>query len=116
MTNVPKNYNFKFVKNPDFRTVKADGVYGGVTVRGEINMNFYVDTIDLPKNQLYSMDSKGAITKEIPVEKKAESIRELITGINMDLETTKSVILWLNDKVKQAEATILASQESKGEK
>jgi hypothetical protein len=103
MANIPKNYTFKFVKSPDFKTIKIDGLFGGATVKGEINANFYVDTIDLPRSQLFAVDSKGKITNEIIVPNKAESIRELVVAINMDVITAKNVILWLNEKVSQIE-------------
>jgi hypothetical protein len=44
-----KNHTFKYVKINDFKTVQIHGAYGGVNLRGQLNMNFYVECPDLPK-------------------------------------------------------------------
>lgn len=107
-TESPK-YNFTYIKRPDFKTIKVDGIYGGVTIRADINMNFYIETINLPDTLQYTMVN-GNIDKEIHVEKKTESTRELAIGINMDLNTAKSLIVWLSDKVDSAEKAIAVSK------
>lgn len=104
-------YTFKYVKNADFKTVKVDGVYGGITIRGDINMNFYIETVDLPDSLQYTMNERGDIVKEIVAEKKPESTRELSVGINMDMATAKSFVIWLSDKVKLAEDAIAKTKE-----
>ena len=106
MANTPKTFTFKYLKNPEFKTYKIDGAYGGVTLKAEINLNFYLDTLDMPKSIVHALDSRGSIGPEITTEKKAESIRELCAGVVMDVTTAKSVVLWLNDKIKQAESAI----------
>lgn len=102
--NAPKNFTFKYVKSPDFKTIKVDGVIGNLNVKREISINFYVDTVDLAPSVIHTINSNTAIGEPIPVEKKVHSaIRELQYAVNIDVQTAKSLVVWLNDKIQEAE-------------
>jgi hypothetical protein len=107
----PKTYTFKFVKAPDFKILKVDGAYGGITIKGEINANFYIDTIELPKTVLHAIGANGVLQKEIPLDRKPESFRELTSGLIMDVNVAKSFVIWLNERITEAEALIANNNE-----
>jgi hypothetical protein len=102
--NTSKNFTFKFIKSSGFKTIGIDGVYGGLNVKRHINMNFYVDAVDLPNSTLHAINEDTSIGAALPIEKKAlATVRELQFGVNFDVNTAKAIVVWLNDKIKEAQ-------------
>lgn len=103
-----KTAAFKYVKARDYRVIAANGVYGGVQPRGEIKMDFFVESTETPTIERFAVkDSKlGEPIERIPSE--GAWIRELQIGVVLSRSTAKSIGEWLLGKVKMAE-----QQESK---
>ncbi|WP_299289421.1 hypothetical protein [uncultured Mucilaginibacter sp.] len=102
--NTSKDFTFKYVKPLSFKTAKIDGIIGGLNVKREISMNFYVDAIDLPSDVIHTVNENTTIGDPILENKKTQSaLRELLSGVNFDIQTAKSIVVWLNDKIKEAE-------------
>lgn len=100
---------FHFKKSPDFKTALATGIYGGPTIQGLININFFVDRPPLPKSVSHEIDGER-IGAEVEKEVKNGLIREVHSGILLDVNTAKSVVEWLNDKIEILENQINASK------
>ena len=45
----PREMKFVFEYDKDYRIVAANGVWGGVTPRGEINIDFFVERQRIPE-------------------------------------------------------------------
>jgi hypothetical protein len=104
-------FTFKHVKSHDFKTVKIDGIFGGVNARREINLNFFIDTIDIPKQVVHQINGIQ-VGKQIQTDPIQSAVREIPFSVNMDVPTAKSVVIWLNEKIKEAE-TVIKSLEGK---
>jgi hypothetical protein len=100
-----KTHSFKFVKNQDFKTIGVSGVFGAMTLRGLLNINFYVDTIDLPKVVKHEVTPANILGAEIPSPPSLEtfSIREVPFGVNIDIPTAKSMIIWMQKHITEFE-------------
>ncbi|RYX87078.1 hypothetical protein EON73_02115 [bacterium] len=102
--NTPKTFVFRYVKLNNFKTIKIDGIIGGINAKREINMNFFVDTVDLATSVSHVVKSNNRIGDPIPLEKKTNTaLRELTFGVNIDVVTAKSIVVWLNDQIKESE-------------
>lgn len=100
-----------FVKNNDFKTVQASGVYGGLTHSGLVNMVVITDRIPLPNSITLEIDDEtGNVAREINRDAKDGIMREFQIGILMDLETTKETIKWLSSQVESLESLISKRQ------
>jgi hypothetical protein len=104
--NQPKTATFKFVKTHDYKNVGVTGAFGGITVRGDININFYLDVVKLPPNTVHAVEQNGIIGEEQVRLPDPEFVREVPFGINIDVNTAKSIVVWMNSKIKDAEAHI----------
>ena len=90
-----------YLKNNDFKTVQGNGVFGGITNNGQINMSFYTDRAPIPKKITLDVDpDSGAILGEIERDCKEGIIREVHFGVLLDRETAKSIVEWLNEKIE----------------
>lgn len=98
-------YSFKYSKSSDFKTFGVSGAYGGFTVNGNLNLNFYTETSEIPKESKHEIIdgriSKQSVNLEIP--KELSSIREVLVGLNMDLNTAKSIIKWMQQHIEEFE-------------
>lgn len=77
----------KWVKNNDFRTVLATGVFGGIGSNGLYNMNFFTDRPPLPEE---AQDGSNAV-------------REVHFGVLMNINDLKIVINWLQENINNFE-------------
>ena len=102
-----KEHPFHYIKNESFRTSFASGVVGGITINGYIDMNFYIDRPSIPVKTIlkFEQNPEASVTESI-VENKDGSIREVSTGIIMDLNTAKNFHKWLGDKISILETHI----------
>ena len=99
---------FHYLKTDNFRTCVATGFYGGITINGHVNINFYLDRTVIPKKTVIEID-KDNQGKELRDKQEAliGSVREVQSGIVMDVETAKKTIEWLQKKVDLIEENII---------
>lgn len=98
-----KIHNFKYQKTQDFKTSQIHGVYGGINMRGQLNMNFYVEAADLQKTSFAPIVDNKLAPEEFPVMTERHSVRELQFGINVDLDIAKATALWMLKHIEEYE-------------
>ncbi len=99
MEKKPESVEFRFVNSNYWRVIHADGVYGGVTPRGDILMSVWSQRTALPTSVTHEILADG-LGKEIARESSGAVIRELEAGIVLDVELAKVVVKWLQEKIK----------------
>lgn len=99
--NENKNIKFDYIKSPTFRTVHADGVWGGITPRGYINLGFYSERAPFPRQTTHIMSDQQTLGGEIREERDGRDaiIRELECNVIIDVEFAESLIKWLRGKI-----------------
>jgi|CryGeyStandDraft_13_1057135.scaffolds.fasta_scaffold05214_2 hypothetical protein len=101
--------HFIYRKSPSFRNYHVDGIYGGITGRGFLQLDFFVEKHPLPDEETYSIDQKG-----LSLENKKSStsvIREVEGGLVMDYNMMKSLKAWLDDKINTFENNFIAPKQ-----
>lgn len=109
MERIKFKYKFDESYNPHYVT----GAFGGVTGRGEMVINFYMERMALPVNHSHNIIN-GEL--ELPGEIEPENIHEtrirfIDTGVIMNLITAKELHAWLGERIKIMEDALL--QDSK---
>lgn len=93
--------------SPNFRSIHADGAYGGITSKGLINLNFFAERFAIPKSTIFEIDpeSNGGIGAKIKDshDSKTGIVRDYEVGIFLDLETTKKIRNLLDIKISELE-------------
>ena len=107
-TNGNDKITFHYIKNENFRTGFASGVIGGVTVKGLINLNFYIDRVPIPEYASHEVDKKTGqvLMPPFDVKTKQGSIREVQSGVEIDLATAKELQKWLTTHIEALEKGI----------
>lgn len=99
---------FKFTRNEGYRIIHANGVWGGFTPRGEFLMEFFIETPQKIDTITHELQAEGKIGKEIDRNPKQNSEgpvvnREIQSAVVMSPDTAKSLMLWIQDKLKDIE-------------
>lgn len=90
-------------KPEDYSIVFANGLYGGVSPRGDIHCHFFVESRPLPIEQEFKLSEDGKIGEEIGQSVSPVTIiRDLKVGIIVEPDVAQSIAEWLLDKVKVA--------------
>jgi len=99
----PSQVKFEFIKANGYRVVYADGVHGGITPRGQIQLNFYTERFPIPQQTVHELDAQGRIGPERTELRNTKEgiIREFEEGVIMNMETARSVAEWLRSKVEE---------------
>jgi len=96
-----KKLTVKYKKIAQYRNYHVDGIYGGLTPKGLLLMEFFVEKNAMPEEFTHLLDIKGQV---IPGAKhKPEIVREIEGGLIMDYAMMKSVKTWLQSKITEYE-------------
>lgn len=101
----PSTITFHNKISSSFREIHADGIYGGLTPRGLINLNFFAERFPIPKSTEFNLiDNKKVGEKlEDSIDSKIGIIREYEVGVYMQIEIAKNLSKFLQDKIKEFE-------------
>lgn len=111
----PEKVRFHYVKSNYFRTIHADGVFGGATPRGDIAASFFNERRPLPDQTAQKLSPEGQLGEEIMDERIERDgiLRELEVNVVIDLAFAKTLVKWLNDKIAFVEKSISELAEHK---
>lgn len=103
--------------SPNYRSVHADGAYGGITPKGFISISFFSERQAIPRSSVYTFDhEEKTVTKLNDSEDSKDGIiREYDFGAYMNLDTAKQLIELLSHKVNELEI-YLKSQDNDANK
>jgi len=107
---VPQSVTFHLIKSPAFRTVHADGVWGGVTPRGGINIGFFSERGPFPRQVTYGVEATGRLGPEDANARVQRDgpVREIEVNVVLDLTLAKSLRAWLDEKILELEEAMRA--------
>ena len=121
MSNKKPEMTFKYIFTYDYNPVYVNGAHGGISPRGELVMNFYLERQPLPNSISHEITPAGGIGPETDVEPSdlgRSLVRQVINGVVLNYQTARELHYWLGEKGKemealeQAKATLAAEQAS----
>ena len=103
---------FYYQKSPEYKTLYANGVFGGPTTRGEIKLDFFIESFGAPKTMTNSVTPDG-LGPEIDRDPSPNRlIRELQIGVVMAPNQLKALVAFIQNHLRQLE-TIKPIEERK---
>ena len=111
----PKKLRYHFIKSNAFRSIHADGVFGGVTPRLTIAATFFNERPPLPDQTVHEINDNGTVGDEIKDERISRDgiVRELEANLIMDVEFAKALRNWLTTKIDLIEEQLKEQKEEK---
>jgi hypothetical protein len=110
---------FKYIFKYDYNPVYVNGAQGGVSPRGEIVANFYLERQPLPNEITHAINADGSISADVvgvdPVNLESTIIRYVSSGVVLNYQNAKALHSWLGDKVEELEKLIRPQDASSDE-
>jgi hypothetical protein len=97
----PDKIKFDFIKSNYFRTIHADGVWGGVNGHLDIAMAFYSERPAIPQQITVPVEN-GRLGHELEEKRVGRDavIRDVEIAVTMNIEVARSFRQWLDDQIK----------------
>lgn len=104
-TKAPTQIRFDFEKSHFFRTIHVDGVFGGPTPQGLIQLAFYSERLPVPKTVTHEVTEQGMLGPEIGAVRVSRTsiYRELEINAMMTPDVARALRDFLNEKIEQLE-------------
>ncbi|WP_243374282.1 hypothetical protein [Geotalea sp. SG265] len=107
MSDKKNELKFKYVFDNAYNPVYVNGAHGGVTPRGELVVNFYLERQPLPNSISHEIAPNGSIGRESAVEPADlhhSFVRYISSGVVLSHQTAEEIHFWLGEKLKEMEA------------
>jgi hypothetical protein len=111
VSNGKPQITFKYIFTYDYNPEYVNGAHGGVSPRGELIMNFYLERPPLPNSVSHEINRNGTIGPEAtvdPADLNTSIVRYVSTGVVLSLQTARELHGWLGEKIRELEALQLA--------
>ncbi|MFA5181087.1 MAG: hypothetical protein WC405_07175 [Syntrophales bacterium] len=97
----PNKITFKYVYPEDLRDLYVNGLWGGVTPRGELYVHFYSERHPIPKKVTHEITEDGALTGIADIQSGGDAVRLIQTSITMDVHTAVAFRDWLTKQIDE---------------
>lgn len=107
MSKHSQGITFKYIFKYDYNPAYINGAHGGISPRGEIVANFYMERPPLPNEITHAINPDGSISADaIAVE--PENLNNIIvryvpSGVILNHQNAKALHDWLGDKIEELE-------------
>lgn len=110
---------FKYIFKYDYNPVYINGAHGGVSPRGEIVANFYLERQPLPNEISYNINQDGSIGADViavdPENLNTSIVRYVSSGVVLNHQNAKALHAWLGDKIEELERLIQTQEKLSAE-
>jgi len=99
-----KEITFKYIFTYDYNPVYVNGAHGGVSPRGELIMNFYLERAPLPNSVSHEITQNGTIGAESamePEDLQSSLVRYVSNGVVLSPQTARDLHAWLGEKINE---------------
>ena len=115
MSKPDSSISFKYIFKYDYNPVYINGAHGGVSPRGEIVANFYLERQPLPNEITHAINPDGTIGADIidvdPKNLNNIIVRYVSSGVVLNHQNAKALHNWLGDKIAELERLMLTREE-----
>ena len=97
---------FKYIFNYAYNPVYINGAHGGISPRGELVMNFYLERPPLPEEIKHAINPNGTIgdvTSEEPHDLSSSMVRYIDNGVILNYESARNIHYWIGERLKEME-------------
>ena len=94
-----------YLKTKNYRTYHVDGIFGGLTPSGDFYIELFVQRSVTPKVCVHEILQDGILGKEMLDKREGKKgiIREIESGLVMNIEVAKTLRKWIDGKIEQYE-------------
>ena len=111
----PDKIRFDYLKSNQHREIFFEGIHGGMTPKGRIQMSLFCERQPIPRQIVHKFDGLK-LGPEILSERLSRDviIRSVDVTLIMDIETAEIMYDWLGQKIKEAKKIIKVLEQKGG--
>jgi len=97
----PSEVSFEYDIPEDYQIEFVNGVFGGISPRGDIICHFFLERSEIPKEERFRIleDGKiGELLERKPSDEPKKILRELKIGLVLSPQQAASIAQWLAEK------------------
>jgi len=95
---IPETMEFKTEYDPEYRIIGCNGIFGGLTLRGDLKMDFFEECQAIPDRIKNKVKPNGEVGEEIERIPPAHTIRLMRVSVLIPPNQIPSIIEWLKEK------------------
>lgn len=97
---IPKQeIDIKYIKSDSYREIYANGVYGGITPRGDLAVDLISEYLERPSRETYKVEEDNRLGERVKTEGEFAVIRERKATLFMQLNNARTVAEWILSKL-----------------
>ena len=98
-----KTVEFIYQKSNDYKIIYVNGVYGGLTNKGDIKFDLFHEYNPVPEADVYSVTEDGLLGERVRQKGILDNvfIRERLIGVIMTPQAVRSIGQWLISKADE---------------
>ena len=103
----PSEIRIEWEYDKDYRLVPANGMWGGITPRGDLRIEFFVEVVPTPGSGETALfhDASGSYKEGRKTPEKATVVRKIQVGVMIPPHQIPSFVEWFKDKARQLKIT-----------
>lgn len=107
MAENPSKVQFVFTYDPQYRVCAANGIWGGVTPKGDLRLDFFVESFEPPETQTQAVTLDGQLGPElerVPMPRSADTAvvnRRLMMAVVVSASQVQSWADFLTQKANE---------------
>jgi len=90
---------FKYLFPSDLRDLYVNGLWGGVSSRGELYVHFYSERYPIPNSATHKLNDQGLPGIEASIDMPGDIVRLIQCTITFDMATAVAFRDWLNERI-----------------
>lgn len=97
-------FDIKYIFPDDYNPKYANGAWGGISPRGDLIVNFFLERMPLPTKETYELRPEGNLGQRLnsdPEGIETTMIRFIQSGLVLNLENAISIHQWLGNKIEE---------------
>lgn len=107
---------FKYIFRYDYNPVYVNGAHGGVSPRGDLVVNFYLERQPLPNELTHTVNPDGSIGGVVAVEPEelhSSMVRFVSSGVVLNYQNARDLHQWLGSKIAEMERLVQAGSDTR---
>lgn len=111
----PKKITISFRRGDCYRLIPVNGVWGGVTPRGDIKADLFHESASVPEMITHEVTPQGTLGREVKRTPSTSVERTVFAGMVLTPEQAESIGSWLVERAREARKRHEARTQEKGD-
>ncbi|MDA2930499.1 hypothetical protein MYX84_11230 [Acidobacteria bacterium AH-259-O06] len=101
----PQQVEIVFEYDPHYQLIAANGIWGGLTPKGDLRIDFFVEyqAAPSPGSHTYQPTPDGTVEEKSKPEKVRKVVRRLQIGVLVSPQHIASFAQWFHEKAQEVE-------------